>query len=349
MTAVHVKGLNRYKSKGTTYCYHRKTGKRLNATFGTAEFLNELEALERSLKIVKAVPGSLGMVVAEYRQSPDWASLRPKTRLSYERALAVLKALDEMPVIKMDRQFVFALRDRKIFPKHGAWLANYTITVLNILFRFAEDRGWLKANPLSERVKKIKIKRDDQGANRIWSEQECNIVIDRAPAHIRLPLALAMFAGFRKTDFLSVPMTAVNNGTIAVKTSKRGVQVSIPVHPILAAAISARPNSDATQIAVNSYGEPWTETGFNASWNKFKKKLEAEGVIEPGLTPHGLRHSLGTRLREAGADDRTISDILGQRSSSMARHYSENATLPENAKNLLAGLNLTGINPKQAA
>jgi hypothetical protein len=33
-------------------------------------------------------------------------------------------------------------------------------------------------------------------------------------------------------------------------------------------------------------------------------------------------------MSPTGADDRTIADILGQKSVSMARHYSENATLP---------------------
>ena len=86
---------------------------------------------------------------------------------------------------------------------------------------------------------------------------------------------------------------------------------------------------------------PWTESGFNASFRTFKKTLEKAGLIEPGLTPHGLRHTLGTRLREAGADDRTIADILGQRSTSMARHYSENAELPAQARELLSGVDPT--------
>src|SRR3954454_20790622 len=72
-----------------------------------------------------------------------------------------------------------------------------------------------------------------------------------------------------------------------------------------------------------------------------QKRLEAEGLIEAGLTPHGLRHTLGTRLREAGADDRTIADILGQKSVSMARHYSENAALPAHARALVRSLNHT--------
>jgi integrase len=71
-------------------------------------------------------------------------------------------------------------------------------------------------------------------------------------------------------------------------------------------------------------------------------------VIEPGLTPHGLRHTLGTLLREAGADDRTIADVLGQKSTAMARHYSENAELPAKAKQLVKGLNHVGT-PKRSA
>ena len=82
--------------------------------------------------------------------------------------------------------------------------------------------------------------------------------------------------------------------------------------------------------------------GFAASWGKLRRALEAEGVIARGLTSHGLRHTLGARLREAGADDRTIADILGQRSASMARRYSENAALPDHARDLVSNLNLTG-------
>jgi len=82
--------------------------------------------------------------------------------------------------------------------------------------------------------------------------------------------------------------------------------------------------------------------GFAASWGKLRWALEAEGVIARGLTSHGLRHTLGARLREAGADDRTIADILGQRSASMARRYSENAALPDHARGLVSNPNLTG-------
>ncbi len=150
-----------------------------------------------------------------------------------------------------------------------------------------------------------------------------------------------MFSGLRKADVLSVTLGSIQNGEISVRTSKRGQPIRVPIHPILQQAIDSRPRSDVVQIAVNSLGMPWTESGFNASFRTFKRSLEREGLIGPGLTPHGLRHTLGTRLREAGADDRTIADILGQRSTSMARHYSESASLPDQARDLLSGLDLT--------
>ncbi|MGD9540632.1 tyrosine-type recombinase/integrase [Methylocystis sp.] len=343
-TFVKVKGVKRWRHPKTKrwYAYHRASGKRLNAEFGTAEFFQELAEIERASKIAAPTPGTLGLVIHEYLRSPDWSALRPATRISYEKAFRVLAPLNDMPLVRTDRSFVFALRDKKLLPKHGVWLANYCVTVLSILFKFATDRGWMKVNPLAERVKKIRQPRENGAGNRPWSEAECHVVLDRAPAHIRLPIALAMCAGLRRADFLTITLASVRNDQITIRTSKRGVPVAVPIHPILADAIAHRPRSNSDILCVGARGEPWTAMGFNASWGKFRRALEAEGVIGRGLTCHGLRHTLGTRLREAGADDRTIADILGQRSTSMARHYSENATLPDHAKALVSGLNLTG-------
>ena len=342
-TVVRVKGIKRYRhpKTGRWYCYHRKSGTRLSAEIGSAEFFSEIAALERAAKVLEPLPGSLGLVISSYMRSPDWASLRPKTRISYERAFAVLKPLSDMPLTRLDRAFIFELRDTKILPKHGTWLANYTVTVLTIALRFAQDRGWLADNPLAQKIKKIRVARDSRAGNRPWTEEECRVVVERAPIHLLVPIALAMCAGFRKADFLTMTMASIKDGAISVRTSKRGVPVRISIHPILQRAIAARPKTDALQIALNSHGAPWTETGFNASFRTFKKGLEKEGLIGPGLTPHGLRHTLATRLREAGADNRTIADILGQKSTSMAQHYSEGATLPEHAQRLMAGIDPT--------
>jgi hypothetical protein len=64
----------------------------------------------------------------------------------------------------------------------------------------------------------------------------------------------------------------------------------------------------AVTSCANSYGRPWTESGFRASWRKVRKKLEEEARVGAGLTLYGLRHTVAVILRECGCDERTIAD-----------------------------------------
>ncbi|HPG03348.1 MAG TPA: hypothetical protein PLB34_09740 [Rhodoblastus sp.] len=84
-------------------------------------------------------------------------------------------------------------------------------------------------------------------------------------------------------------------------------------------------------ICLNSAGQPW-KSGFNASWIKFRKRLEAEGKIGKGLTIHGLRRTLAVLLKEAGLADSQIADVLGQSTAAIARMYAAGAQLPEMSK-----------------
>ena len=56
---------------------------------------------------------------------------------------------------------------------------------------------------------------------------------------------------------------------------------------------------------------------------------EALGVSRSGLhawlTLKGLRHTVASILAEMGYDDRTIADMLGQKTLAMAQHYSRRA------------------------
>ena len=66
--------------------------------------------------------------------------------------------------------------------------------------------------------------------------------------------------------------------------------------------------------------------------------MEAEGLIQPGLNLKGLRHTVATTLREAGLDERRIADLLGQKTLSMARHYSRSANLAAKNRETMATL-----------
>ncbi|MEP9386021.1 tyrosine-type recombinase/integrase [Mesorhizobium sp. KR9-304] len=66
-------------------------------------------------------------------------------------------------------------------------------------------------------------------------------------------------------------------------------------------------------------------SGFRASWRTVRTKLEKAGAVGPRLTLKGLRHTVATILAEMGFDDRTIADMLSQKTEAMARHYSKRA------------------------
>lgn len=119
---------------------------------------------------------------------------------------------------------------------------------------------------------------------------------------------------------------------------KTGAEVAIPIGPTLHAALKQATQHDAPALLASSRGEQWIYNGFSTVWHRFKTGLEAEELIQPGLTLKGLRHTVATTLREAGLDERRIADLLGQKTLSMARHYSRSANLAAKNRETMAPL-----------
>jgi integrase len=90
--------------------------------------------------------------------------------------------------------------------------------------------------------------------------------------------------------------------------------------------------AEGCTICANSRGATWTTDGFKTSLFTLIRALEKEGAVARGLTFHGLRHTVATELRELGFDTRTIADMLGQKSESVALHYSQGADLQDKLK-----------------
>lgn len=154
-------------------------------------------------------------------------------------------------------------------------------------------------------------------------------MLDRAAPHVRVAVALIMNTGLDPSDALKLTRRQIDGDTIWGVRGKTGQEVAVPIGPTLQAALDAAPKHDAVTILASSNRKPWTYNGFSTVWYRFKKKLEAEGVVQPGLTLKGLRHTVATTLREAGLEERQIADLLGQKTPSMARHYSRSANLAD--------------------
>lgn len=328
---MRIKGIKRYRhpKTGIIYTYHRKTGKRIEAEFGTPAFIEELATIERGMKAVKAKPGTVGLLLDHYRKSRSFAALKPRVRRGYEDAIRYLERLRNMPLTEVTPGFVAQMRD-KVHEQRTWHFANEVRKVLSVAFSVACEAGLADHNPVKE-TKKAKRPKDAPRANRPWTYEERVAVMNTAPKHLKLPIALAMYMGWREGDVLSMTKTARKGMWFQLTTQKTGEHAEMPIPCPLIAILKDCTAHDAITLCANSKGKPWTQDGFSSSLWKFLKKLEAEGKVGPGLTMHGLRHTAATVLKESGASDDDIAAWLTH-SPQMARHYSRDASKRERRK-----------------
>jgi len=330
MTIVRVKGFQIFRDRyGQWRCYHRKTKTRVDlkaAPLGTTEFFAECARIAdvRGAKTADK-PGSFWMLVCEYRKTASFMDLAPRTRADYQGLFEYLRPISDTPLANFDRSLVVRIRD-KAAATLGRRRGNYLKSVLSILFNWGRERGFLLDNPASG-IKGIRRQKGAPEANRPWSDEEREAVLEAASASLRPAIALMMFTGLGPKDALALPRNFVKGGEIATRRSKTGEPVFWPMPAPLAAILTSAPAHMAVTLCASSLGRPWTQGGFSASWLAMRKGLEKEGKVGPGLTLYGLRHTLAVILREGGADERTIADALGQRTIEMARHYARGADL----------------------
>jgi integrase len=329
MTRVRVKGFQIFHDRhGKLRCYHRATRKKIDLAkypLGSAEFFAACAGITNSIKSAEEPrPGTLGKLIKQYRANAAFTDLQPRTKQDYQRVFDYLKSIDDIPLARFDAPLVVRIRDKAT--KRGRRFANYVKAVLSILFGWGLERGHLKLNP-AKNVKNIRRPRNLPESNRAWTDQERHAVLSEVPAQMKTGIALMMFTGLGPKDALHLPKTFYRNGEIATKRSKTGAPVYWKAPAQLKAILAKAPKHEAITLCANLRGRPWTESGFRASWRKVRVKLEKEGKIGSGLTPYGLRHTVAVILREAGFDERTIADALGQKTIEMARHYAKGADL----------------------
>jgi integrase len=334
MTLIKVKGFKIFTDRhGKHRCYHRKTGHKIDldkAPFGSAAFFAECEkirALSDALKAREPRPGTVGGILAAYFAEAHFLNLSERTRRDYRQCAAFLENIRDTPVHMIDTPLVAAIHDRAA-QKMGWRRANMLRTFLSEVFRHAVPKGQIAANYAEAVIPKPRP-RDRAYANRPWTADERATVLRLAPAHIRAAVALMAHTGLDPSDALHLRRSAIVEGVIYASRGKTGQEVALPIEGALRAALEEAPKHDAITILATTKGRPWTYSGFSTVWHRFKSKRVAEGALPSDLTLKGLRHTVATVLREAGVHPREIADLLGQKTESMAQHYSRNARLTQ--------------------
>jgi integrase len=346
---IRMKGIKRVRAKGRVYYYHRKTGTRIRAEYGSRAFLDEVAALERKVEEQSGsqAPGTLGDMIEQYRASPEFRDLAERTRKDYQSVLDYLKALRGDPIGDFDTPRIWEIRDAAYAAKKRRF-ANYVVQVLSRLFSWMNARGKANGNiNPAALVEHIRRPKDARVVNRRWTDPEIANVMAAASSEMRLAVALGLYTGLREGQVIRVTWSSYDGQRFEVRDQKTGAQLWIPAHRELRTLLDAAQRRSPV-IVVGTRGRPFAgENGFRAMFFKLVRQLRAEGKVSDGLTFHGLRHTVGTKLAEAGCDTRDIMAITGHKTEAMAAHYTKGADQRRRATSAILKLERSGTRKRK--
>ena len=144
-------------------------------------------------------------------------------------------------------------------------------------------------------------------------------------ARDRAVLLLLYGAGLRIAEALSIPGSALPLGEVLTITGKGGRQRVVPLLPVVRAAV-------AEYVRVC----PWDMAGDKPVFRGVRGGPLGQGAVQAAVararvvlglpataTPHALRHSFATHLLGAGADLRSLQELLGHASLGSTQIYTK--------------------------
>lgn len=241
------------------------------------------------------------------------------------------------------RQEIMAIKKRMLGTPRKA---NQILSLLQILLARAKDQGIVSEN-VAERFGRLRIPSRVQ----IWSYEMEDAFVERARPTLQLAYMLLLYTVQRPSDVLSMDASLISerNGRlfIALRQSKTGTLLDVPIHERLASRIRermrqieqetpgrtgrrvGRTGSPAPRLLVPSpTGRPWARRNFSRAWDQVVRQMAfstAKQLFKEGLTKDEVRAHLQenhrqrrdlrrtgiVRLAEAGATTPQIASISG--------------------------------------
>jgi integrase/recombinase XerD len=151
--------------------------------------------------------------------------LRPSTLKKYRELFSKLKTFTEgAGVQRVDECSVEFLREFRESWKISPLTATKRLEYLRSFFRFCSDSGWIKDNP----SKKIKPPKVEESPTLPFTADEVDRILKACSNYphklnaIRLPalILLLRYSGLRIKDAVTLPRTAIKDGSLTLRTAK---------------------------------------------------------------------------------------------------------------------------------
>ena len=189
---------------------------------------------------------------------------------------------------------------------------NRELACLKHMFTMAIKWGEATTNP----VKEVKLFREPKGSLRVLSiEEESKLLAVSAP-HLRPIIITALNTGMRKGEILSLTWDRVDfeNRVIRIENTKNGEYRAIPMNERLFETLKMVDKCSAFVFHIDN------GAGLRNVRTAFSNAMRRGGIAKCRF--HDLRHTFATRLVMAGADLRTVQELLGHKTITMTMRYS---------------------------
>lgn len=312
------------KKTGRPYARLRRPGLpeiSLPGLIGSPEFMagyhaamrGEMPTLAIAEMTARCGPGTISNAVTLYLDSNAFTSRAPSDATRKRQASTLQKfcgLVGDKPLALLDRKYI----DRLLANMPTVGVARTCLITIRPFCEWAVTQQMLAADPTVG----IKIKLPKTDGHDTWTDEQ----IAQFEAHWtigtreRLALALLVHTGQRRSDVLRMGRQHIRDGILTIKQRKTGVEVSMPVHPELTAAIAACPAEHLTFLTT-ARGAPVGEREFN-KW--FRRAVLAAG-LPASCVPHGLRKACARRLAELGCSELQIAAVTGHLTLKEVAHY----------------------------
>ncbi len=223
------------------------------------------------------------------------------------------------------RDFIHAIFDTGLNPKS----INRKISSIKAFYRYCIRNNIINYDPASD----LELMKVGRKLPSILSIDEVTAIIESADEKTplglrdRACLELLYGSGLRISELLSLKMSDmdIDNALINV-IGKGNKQRIVPFGKKAAQAIEAymtvgRPliikERSSPLLVLNVRGKRMSRMGFL----KILRKYRIKAGVKKRVTPHMFRHSFATHLLEAGADLRSVQELLGHADISTTQIY----------------------------
>lgn len=341
-TGLNVVTKRRADGSKIAYFYDRSNGRFLGHDREIAQ-----ARLDESAQAVIAgvIPDTVGWLIVDYLGDAEaFGSLAPRTQQLYRGYLDRMREdWGDIHPRTITRDDIKQLRARMASTPRKA---NQVLALLQTLLTRAKERSLVKDNVAQNFGRYATHRRSE-----IWTFAMEDEFVARAQPTLQLAYLLLLYTLQRPSDMLAMEAEAISDRDgrlfIALRQSKTGALIDVPVHQRLAPHIRARMAEIEAQRAVaaeaiagrigrrpiellvpSPRGKVWSLRNFSRAWDAVMRRLalaHARELYRAGMTKEAVRSELAgmhrqrrdlrrtgiVRLAEAGATTPQIAAISG--------------------------------------